>query len=334
MLLYNYDEYTKGFVNTSEARLDKLQTQHNLSVKLAEIKAAYLVAMPNATEAELNALQLSQQQIDDCQAYLLPANATFDAIPAAEAGKVAVFENGAWSNKADHIGETIYDELTGESQVVDQYGDIPAGWSSVKPDLPLTEAEAASEYIDFLAGLESNDALQNPISDKLKEAVTPVSALALVLAQITKKFQYCVQLCMAGYTQEEIQSWDLQRAAADSWEAYKAANDGLTDGTADYTQSILLMEMAKQKNNVADAGLTIAMMDERQAAIYTKSNFYMKYCGGLNGLKRRLLDEAAAVNLVGLVDQVDIDAAKAALFAIDTDALIALSDSYFAEVAP
>lgn len=68
--------------------------------------------------------------------YLVPAFATTVAPPEAEAGKVAVFADGAWTLVPDHRGETWWDE-DGNAVVIDQPGDpAAAGLSSVAPPPP------------------------------------------------------------------------------------------------------------------------------------------------------------------------------------------------------
>jgi len=63
----------------------------------------------------------------------LPANACIKAPPATEAGRVAVYQDGAWTAVADHRGKTVYSVTDGAAVVINLPGDYPSDTTPLKP---------------------------------------------------------------------------------------------------------------------------------------------------------------------------------------------------------
>ncbi|MCX3310056.1 tail fiber assembly protein [Pantoea vagans] len=63
----------------------------------------------------------------------LPANACITAPPVTEAGRVAIYQDGAWTAVADHRGETVYSVTDGIAVVINVPGDYPADTTPLKP---------------------------------------------------------------------------------------------------------------------------------------------------------------------------------------------------------
>lgn len=63
----------------------------------------------------------------------LPANACITAPPVTEAGRVAVYQDGAWTAVADHRGKTVYSVTDGAAVVINLPGDYPSDTTPLKP---------------------------------------------------------------------------------------------------------------------------------------------------------------------------------------------------------
>jgi len=63
----------------------------------------------------------------------LPANACITAPPVTEAGRVAIYQDGAWTAVADNRGETVYSVTDGIAVVINVPGDYPADTTPLKP---------------------------------------------------------------------------------------------------------------------------------------------------------------------------------------------------------
>jgi len=63
----------------------------------------------------------------------LPANACITAPPVTESGRVAIYQDGAWTAVADHRGETVYSVTDGAAVVINVPGDYPTDTTPYKP---------------------------------------------------------------------------------------------------------------------------------------------------------------------------------------------------------
>jgi len=63
----------------------------------------------------------------------LPANACITAPPVTEAGRVAIYQDGAWTAVADHRGKTVYSVTDGAAVVINVPGDYPSDTTPLKP---------------------------------------------------------------------------------------------------------------------------------------------------------------------------------------------------------
>lgn len=69
--------------------------------------------------------------------YLLSANATEIAPPERKEGYAVVWNGNSWSHVEDHRGVTVWESYE-ESTVIEDLGPIPEGWSTDRPEKPLT----------------------------------------------------------------------------------------------------------------------------------------------------------------------------------------------------
>lgn len=111
MNVYIYDEKTKEYIGTEAAQLDPLETK------------------------------LQQKNV-----YLLPANATFTALPAAKEGFAMVWNGEAWQEVEDHRGTEYW--LPGEgygtpAHKMKELGPLPEGATITAPEQTLEELKAA-----------------------------------------------------------------------------------------------------------------------------------------------------------------------------------------------
>lgn len=65
--------------------------------------------------------------------YLRPARSTQKAPPAAEVGKIPVFDGKDWKLSEDHRGKDVFDAATGERRAVTALGPLPAGCVAQAP---------------------------------------------------------------------------------------------------------------------------------------------------------------------------------------------------------
>ena len=63
----------------------------------------------------------------------LPANACITAPPIIEAGRVAIYQNEAWTVVADHRGKMVYSVTDGTAVMINAPGDYPADTTPLKP---------------------------------------------------------------------------------------------------------------------------------------------------------------------------------------------------------
>lgn len=110
MNVYIYDEKTKEYIGTEAAQLDPLETK------------------------------LQQKNI-----YLLPANATFTAPPAAKEDFARVWNGEAWQEVEDHRGTEYW--LPGEgygtpAHEMKELGPLPEGATTTAPEKTLDELKA------------------------------------------------------------------------------------------------------------------------------------------------------------------------------------------------
>jgi hypothetical protein len=74
--------------------------------------------------------------------FLIPANATSVKVPTVPAGKVAVFDNGAWTLPDDKRGTTYWSDYDTEV-TIDAIGEtVPAGTILTRPPEPLDRVQA------------------------------------------------------------------------------------------------------------------------------------------------------------------------------------------------
>lgn len=80
--------------------------------------------------------------------WLLPANATFTAPPAAEAGKVVVWNGTTWDMKENNRGTKYWlpgDTWSSEPREMKGLGPLPEGAVTVRPEKPLSVVKEEKE---------------------------------------------------------------------------------------------------------------------------------------------------------------------------------------------
>lgn len=96
--------------------------------------------------AILDPLESTQQ---GREVYLLPANSTFTAPPAAKPGFAIVWGGDSWSHIADFRGKIVWKSYD-DGMTITELGDIPQGYTLSRPAKPLTAEDfdaAMEQYI-------------------------------------------------------------------------------------------------------------------------------------------------------------------------------------------
>lgn len=87
--------------------------------------------------------------------WLIPAYATTVKVPDIKPGYIPVFDNGQWSQIADHRGTKVFDIITAQESETNELGDLPDGVTTIAPgvDFPVwngkkwvTDKQAKKEY--------------------------------------------------------------------------------------------------------------------------------------------------------------------------------------------
>lgn len=97
------------------------------------------------TQAELCSPDPLESELVGKAVWLLPANATFTAPPAAEAGKVSVWNGTTWELKEDNRGTKYWlpgDGWQTEPHEMKDLGPLPAGAMLDRPEKPLEQVKA------------------------------------------------------------------------------------------------------------------------------------------------------------------------------------------------
>lgn len=129
--------------------------------------------------------------------YLIPSGCVDIAPPKEKKGFVTKWINGEWEYIENHIGETVYSITTKESLVISDFGAIPEGYTTIRPESDLSEWDGKAWEIP-----------PEKLTALLAERKTH---LLNVIANKTDNFkaQYLI-----GYSQAEIDSFYRQEREA------------------------------------------------------------------------------------------------------------------------
>jgi len=99
-----------------------------------EVAAAEALASFGAMSVPLRQLWFTGSNDEYlAQGVGLPTNACITAPPVTEAGRVAIYQEGAWTSVADHRGKTVYSVTDGAAVVINVPGDYPTDTTPLKP---------------------------------------------------------------------------------------------------------------------------------------------------------------------------------------------------------
>jgi len=160
--VHHYDKKTREFRGTTPARIDPEETKLKRRARRKAKQDAALEADPQINPEELAAIDLTEEEAEEETVYLVPANATLEEHVEPAAGNVTVFDGGVWDEKEDNRGKTIYNQVTGESQVVDFLGGYPDGWSEIDPELPFEGDEVDIQIDTYINNLTVNVTVTPP----------------------------------------------------------------------------------------------------------------------------------------------------------------------------
>jgi hypothetical protein len=101
--------------------------------------------------------------------FIEPIFSTDAPPPTPGENQIAIFAEGAWSLQDDYIGQTVYDQSTGASEVVEALGALPIGFALTPP--PPTLAQVQATQIATLTAAY-NVAIQQPVPYKSQGGIT------------------------------------------------------------------------------------------------------------------------------------------------------------------
>lgn len=148
----------------------------------------------------------------------LPAYACLTAPPDAQAGTVAVYQDGSWQSVQDHRGETVYSTATGEAITVLLPGDYPAGTTLLKPATAFDKWGGVSWVTDTEAAQRAAiSAAEDEKAARVSEAngITQAWQTQLLLGIITDADKATLTAWMK-YVQA-VQATDVSSAPDISW---------------------------------------------------------------------------------------------------------------------
>lgn len=118
----------------------------------------------------------------------LPANACITAPPDAQAGTVAVYQDGSWQSVPDHRGETVYPVSGGAPMKITALGDYPADTTTQAPATAFDKWDGEKWVTDSDAQQQSRlDAAASEKAARVSEAngITQAWQTQLLLGIIT-----------------------------------------------------------------------------------------------------------------------------------------------------
>ncbi|WP_239641967.1 tail fiber assembly protein [Edwardsiella tarda] len=81
----------------------------------------------------------------------IPGLSTLIAPPQHKNGVAHTFNGTAWSEVADHRGNTMYSTSTGESMIVTDLGEVPSGYTLTPPGTPYDKWDGSTWVTDPIA---------------------------------------------------------------------------------------------------------------------------------------------------------------------------------------
>jgi hypothetical protein len=164
--------------------------------------------------------------------FLIPANATETAPPVTLSNQIAVYVNGVWTVENDYRG-TEYFAQNGDNFIIDSIGAaVPPGHATTPPPSKSMVWDGDGWQFDIEALREQK------------------------LAELTEASKQALAPLVAGYSEEEQQSWRKQEDEAKAWIADNTAatpfldlylaNTGLTkaDAIAKILNKVTALEAA------------------------------------------------------------------------------------------
>ncbi|MCP1205492.1 tail fiber assembly protein [Pantoea sp. B550] len=148
----------------------------------------------------------------------LPACSCLTAPPDAQAGTVAVYQDGSWLNVPDHRGETVYPVSGGAPVKITALGDYPADTTTLAPATAFDKWDGEKWVTDSDAQHQSRlDAAATEKAERVSEAngITQAWQTQLLLGIITDADKATLTAWMK-YVQA-VQATDVSGAPDISW---------------------------------------------------------------------------------------------------------------------
>ncbi len=215
--------------------------------------------------------------------YPLPANATLSEPPAIVERKARCWneEAGAWEQVDDYRGETYWNKATKERVEIKELGTAPTA--------EMTDIEPTDMQSEWN---EATSAWKVPFA-VLKERKK---------AEIIAYYDNILGLVKKGYSQGEIDTWDLQLRGAED----------ILAGKLDTSPAQFVISLANARVAAGDTEMTPAVLAERISANAAKAASLQSPVMGKQGAEWKLADEATTEEeLAAIVPSFDLSIVEA-----------------------
>lgn len=215
--------------------------------------------------------------------YPLPANATLSEPPATAERKARCWneEAGAWEQVDDYRGATYWNKATKERVEIKELG--------VAPTTEMTDIEPTDMQSEWD---EATSAWKVPFA-VLKERKK---------SEIIAYYDNILGLVKKGYSQGEIDTWDLQLRGAED----------ILAGKLDTTRAKFVISLANARVAAGDAEMTPTILSERIFENAAKAAALQSPVMGKQGAEWKLADEATTEEeLAAIVPSFDLNLVEA-----------------------
>lgn len=134
------------------------------------------------TQADLSPLEAEQG------VYLFPSGAIDIEPPEEKAGHVAKWQNNEWHYLPDYRGTTAYSTTDKSTIVIDTVGDVPVGYTLIKPDSPLAEWDGEQWVVSEIKQAQLKTEQQAEMWERIKQKREQNTHIGCYVASIDKWF--------------------------------------------------------------------------------------------------------------------------------------------------
>lgn len=215
--------------------------------------------------------------------YPLPANATLSEPPSTAERKARCWneEVGAWEQVDDYRGETYWNKATKERVEIKELGTAP---TTEMTDIEPTDMQAEWD--------EATSAWKVPFAVQKERKK----------AEIIAYYDNILCLVKKGYSQGEIDTWDLQLRGAED----------ILAGKLDTSPTQFVISLANARVAAGDTEMTPAVLAERISANAAKAAVLQSPVMGKQGAEWKLADEATTEEeLAAIVPNFDLNLVEA-----------------------